>query len=356
MKKVLLYQSQIPHYRRPIFEELGKYVELTIAYTNGECHQGTNYSVKIIPLHRIPKVGYWHGTELIRLARNSDILISMLAPGYLDVEHIKCFAPNIKHIRWGIGVQAGYETRFDSQKGADVFQKIVETCDAALFYSDYPKKKYARLGINPNKLFVANNTVAVEEIKEKVERRNLLFVGTLYEQKRVDLLLEAYACALHKDSGIPDLIVVGDGDQKQNLIALAKRLGIADQVSFLGKIEDETTLSRLFASSIACISPDQAGLTVLKSMGYGVPFVTMKNAITGGEIFNIVDRKNGILMENIDELPGIILDMGRNKETYLEYGKNAYEHYHACRMLEEMVDGFLQAIDYVSERSNGSSI
>lgn len=350
MKKVLLYQSQIPHYRRAIFEELGKHVELTIAYTHGECSQGANYSVRKIKLHRIPKVGYWHGLDLIRLARNSDILISMLAPGYLDVECIKCFAPNVKHIRWGIGVQAGYEDRFDSQNGADVFRKIVEKCDAALFYSDYPKRKYAKLGIEPNKMFVANNTVAVEEINEEAERSNIIFVGTLYAQKRVDLLLEAYACAFNKDSTIPVLIVVGDGDQKQKLIALVEKLGIADKVEFMGKIEDEKKLSRLFASSIACVSPDQAGLTVLKSMGYGVPFVTMKNAITGGEIFNIIDKQNGILMEDIDELPDIIMDIGRNKEKYLEYGKNAYKHYHACRTLDVMVDGFLQAIDYVSKR------
>lgn len=349
MKKVLLYQSQIPHYRRPIFEELGKRVDLTIAYTNGECQSGTNYSVKKIKMYRIPKVGYWHGLGLVRLAKQSDVMISMLAPGYLDVDHIKCFAPNIKHIRWGIGVQAGYETRFDSPIGADIFLKIVRASDAALFYSAYPRNKYARIGVAPEKMFVANNTVAVEKVNVMTERKSIIFVGTLYAQKRVDLLLDAYAQAVSKCECIPNLVIVGDGDERGKLMVQAQGLNIADRVSFKGKIEDEIILSQLFSESIACISPDQAGLTVLKSMGYGVPFITMKDAITGGEIFNIIDKQNGVLMERIEELPGIIADIGCNKEKYLEYGRNAYEHYYNHRLPTMMVDGFMQAINYVSK-------
>lgn len=349
MQKVLLYQSQIPHYRRPIFEELGKYVDLTIAYTSGECQSGAHYSVQKIKMHRIPKVGYWHGLDFIRLAKKSDILISMLAPGYLDINLIKCFAPKIKHIRWGIGVQAGYETRYDSPIGADVFLKIVRACDAALFYSEYPRNKYARIGIDPQKMFVANNTVAVKKINAVTERQNLIFIGTLYAQKRVDILLDAYAKAASHCSDIPNLVIVGDGDERGKLMAQAQELYIADRVSFKGKVEDERILLQLFSEAIACISPDQAGLSVLTSMGYGVPFVTMKNAITGGEIFNIVDKQNGVLFEKIEDLPGIIADIGRNKEKYIEYGRNAFEHYYHHRLPTMMVDGFMQAIDYVSK-------
>lgn len=349
MKKVLLYQSQIPHYRRPIFEELGKYVDLTIAYTSGEYQSGENYSVKKVKMHRIPKVGYWHGLDLVRLAKKSDILISMLAPGYLDINLIKCFAPKIKHIRWGIGVQAGYETRYDSPIGADIFLKIVRACDAALFYSEYPRNKYARIGIDAQKMFVANNTVAVEKIDVATERKKLIFVGTLYAQKRVDLLLDAYAKAVSQCSGVPNLVIVGDGDEREKLMAQAQELCIADRVSFKGKIEDESILSKLFSEAVACISPDQAGLSVLKSMGYGVPFITMKDAITGGEIFNIVDKQNGVLFEKIEDLPGVIADIGCNKEKYLEYGRNAFEHYYRHRLPAMMVDGFMQAINYVSK-------
>lgn len=352
MQKVLLYQSQIPHYRRPIFEELGKHVDLTIAYTSGVCEAGTNYSIQKIKTHRIPKIGYWHGLDLIRLAKKSDILISMLAPGYIDINLIKCFAPRIKHIRWGIGVQAGYEERYDAPVGADKFLRIVRSCDAAVFYSAYPRNKYARIGIEPRKMFVANNTVAVEKINAVKERKNLIFIGTLYAQKRVDILLDAYAKAVSYYSDIPNLVIVGDGDERENLMAQAQELYVADRVSFKGKVEDERILSQLFSEAIACISPDQAGLSVLKAMGYGVPFITMKNAITGGEIFNIVDKQNGVLFEKMEELPEIITDIGRNKEKYIEYGRNAFEHYYHHRLPTMMVDGFVQAIEYVSKISD----
>ena len=352
MINVLILQGGIPHYRRPIFEELGRYVNLTIACTDGDYPSGEHYStVRIRSKYRIPHVGYFHTSDLTRLIRKTDVLISPFTTGYLECDILRLIAPQVKHIRWGIGVPADYNVRYDSADGVNHYLRIVKHCDAALFYSDYPKGKYAKLGIDDNKLFVANNTVVVEDIDDRADRRNLIFVGTLYAQKKVDLLLEAYSSAFNVDSNIPVLMIVGDGDQKDALIELAKKLGIDHKVRFMGRIEDEKALSQLFSSSIACISPDQAGLTVLKSMGYGVPFVTLKDAITGGEIFNVQNGVNGVLMENIDELSHLLVDIGRNKNKYIEYGQKAYEHYHNQRTPPKMVGGFLQAINYVTGKS-----
>lgn len=350
MVNVLILQSGIPHYRRPVFEELGRYVNLTIACTDGDYPSGEHYrTMRVQKKFRIPHIGYVHSSELIQLIRKADVLISPLTTGYLECDTLRLIAPKVKHIRWGIGVPADYNVRYDSAVGAHHYRRIVKHCDAALFYSDYPKRKYSEMGINPDKLFVANNTVIVEDVNGNVDRSNLIFVGTLYAQKKVDHLLKAYSAAFNEESNIPALMIVGDGDQKDALIEMTKELGIDNKVRFMGRIEDEEVLSQLFSSSIACISPDQAGLTVLKSMGYGVPFITMKDAITGGEIFNVQNGVNGVLMENIDELPRLIVDIGRSKEKYIEYGQKAYEHYHQQRTLEKMVDGFLQAINYVTE-------
>lgn len=350
MVNVLILQGGIPHYRRPIFEELGRYVNLTIACTEGDFPSGVHYNtVRIQHKYRIPHIGYFHAADLTRMIRKADVLISPLTTGYLECDILRLIAPRVKHIRWGIGVPADYNVRYDSTNGYNHYLRMVKHCDAALFYSDYPKVKYAELGIDSGKLFVANNTVIVEAVNGSVDRSNLIFVGTLYVQKKVDLLLEAYFYAFNEEPSIPDLMIVGDGDQKENLIEMAKKLGINHKVRFMGRIEDEKELSQLFSSAIACISPDQAGLTVLKSMGYGVPFVTLKDAITGGEIFNVQNGVNGVLMDSIEELPHLIVDIGRNKDKYIEYGKKAYEHYHNHRRPEMMVEGFLQAINYVTK-------
>ena len=105
-------------------------------------------------------------------------------------------------------------------------------------------------------------------------------------------------------------------------------------------------LGRYFSAAIACVSPNQAGLTVLKSMGCGVPYITRRDAITGGELFNITHGVNGVLYDKPDELKGILLDLTEHPETYMLYGRNARAHYEVSRKPEDMVTGFLAAIAY----------
>ena len=118
----------------------------------------------------------------------------------------------------------------------------------------------------------------------------------------------------------------------------------------LGKIFDEQHLCSYFSRSLACISPGQAGLSVLKSMGYGVPFITKKDAITGGEIFNIKNGENGIIYQKDDELTDIILEIGEHRQKFLNMGKNAKEYYDKFRTPEHMAQGISGAIEYVNNK------
>lgn len=82
-------------------------------------------------------------------------------------------------------------------------------------------------------------------------------------------------------------------------------------------------------------------------MGYGVPFVTRRNAITGGEILNIQDGINGILYDKYEDLVDIINDVIIHKDKYLEMGKNAYVYYQKNATPEIMANGVIDALDYV---------
>jgi len=59
------------------------------------------------------------------------------------------------------------------------------------------------------------------------------YFGRLTEQKGVDLLLRAFRDLLaHGTGAAPELRIVGDGPLRDDLIGLARELGIADRVSF----------------------------------------------------------------------------------------------------------------------------
>ena len=254
---------------------------------------------------------------------------------------------------WGIGVSASYNARFDqSQKVANDMYKMIKKAKAALFYSDYPVEKYSKMGISKEKMFVANNTVAVSSIQNEQERNSILFVGSLYKAKKIFELLENYHEAYKINQDVSDLVLVGDGDEYENVKNWISELGLESKITLTGAIFDDEILKEYFAKALICVSPDQAGLSVLKSMGYGVPFITHKDAITGGERLNIKNGENGVLFDDFAELKDIFVNLADEKEKYIEMGKKAKEHYDTNRTVPQMAEGFVEAINYVLKQNN----
>lgn len=348
-KKVLIIQSAIPHYRIPVFNELANTVDLTVVYDKGTVPTDVNFTSVKIEVISIKNKLFVHKKNLLRMAKKYDVVISMLDASYLTTRLLCKFKGKTKVILWGIGVAASYDVRFDSiPKAATVIMKMISRVDAGLFYSSYPVEKYAKMGIPREKLFVANNTVQVLPIKE-FEKDSILFVGSLYKAKKIFELLECYKEAFSRCNNLPQLIIIGDGDDAKPVKEWVKKNDFEEKIILPGAIYEETLLSKYFERAIICISPDQAGLSVLKSFGYGVPFVTHKDAITGGERLNIENGKNGILFESFKDLIGIIADCAESTERYLEMGKNAKKYYEENRTVSHMVNGFLEAIKFVVE-------
>ena len=351
MVKVLLHQEVIPHYRVPIFNKLAENVDLTVAFSEKESPKEAKFKCLKVKKRKIPKMGCVLDKPFYRSVKENDILIHMLVNYYLDINHIKRWNPHIKTISWGIGVPASYTVRYDDAAvGCESHLKVIKRTDASVFYSSYPVAKYVKLGIDKSKLFVANNTVLVKTIAFQRHRSKLLFVGSLYKQKKIDVLLESYLQAYKENQDIPVLTIIGDGDQAEAIRLWVQENGLAEKIILTGGVYDEAVLADYFKDAIMTISPDQAGLSVLKSMGYGVPYVTHKNAITGGEIFNIHNGVDGILMDDFTQLKNIILESGRNPEKFIEMGKRAKEYYQSERSVDNMVQGFIDAIEYVMRK------
>jgi glycosyltransferase involved in cell wall biosynthesis len=104
----------------------------------------------------------------------------------------------------------------------------------------------------------------------------LLFVGTLYAYKRVDLVIDAFGRARGRLPGDARLVVVGkdpDGTQHDRLRSLAGAAGVADRVDLLGAV-DGPELERLYATSSALVLASRYegfGLPVAEAMSRGTP-------------------------------------------------------------------------------------
>lgn len=124
----------------------------------------------------------------------------------------------------------------------------------------------------------------------------LLYAGRLIPEKRVDLLLQAVA---RLDQALPRanrvlLGIVGDGPDRPRLEAMAASLGIADRVSFYGRIPDIVDVWRLLAGARVAVQPSARegfGLFPLEAIALGRPVVTCEaeNNAVGAIVRNGVE-------------------------------------------------------------------
>lgn len=355
-KKVLFVTYKLQNYRIPIFDIIGKSdnIELTVAHSSKKSdYNGENFQELIIPYRSIGAFTYY-GHEFKKMVNKFDVVVCMFYVFNLSFLKLAFGTrKNIKLIFWGIGVRASYNAKFDSPTIINQFRYLLaKRSDAMLFYSEYAKKKYIEHGIEEQKLFEMPNTVEVLPIgNTRIERDKILFIGSLYKQKKIFELLESYKEAVYQYQHTPNsLHIVGGGVEFENIQDWIRKNKLEKYIVLHGAIFDESKLSELFATACACISPGQAGLSVLKSFGYGVPFITHKDAITGGERLNIENNVNGILFENYSDLKDIIVDIFINPNKYVLMGEKAKEFYYNKRTPEHMANGFLKAVEYVCSR------
>jgi len=106
----------------------------------------------------------------------------------------------------------------------------------------------------------------------------VLYVGTFYAHKRVDVLVDAFArCAAQRAE--LGLVLVGPPDEFAAAIRTrAARLGVADRVRFTGHVSD-AELAALYRRAAVLALPSVSegyGLTGVEAMVHGVPVVAAR--------------------------------------------------------------------------------
>ena len=347
--RVIIFYNKLFHYRIPVWNLLAEKCDLTVAYSFGDgavpAGMECKFKVKHLPAKKYFNRIVWQKTDVRKLAKQYDAVIS-----YADISWIKYntlpWFNKTKVVFHTLGVTASYDRPFDSNNKLDIIRKFLFTkADALAFYTTYPIEKYAKMGIPREKMFEAPNTVYVRPVAEPLDKDSILFIGTLYKQKGLQILLDAYY-ELKKNVALPKLRIIGIGPDFDEICKWIKDNDMSDFVEMIGAIYNIDEKAIYFARAYACVSPMQAGLSVLESMGYGVPFITSKNAITGGEIFNIHNGIDGIIMESTNQLKAVIKDISEHKEKYIEMGKMAQTFYNENRTPQHMADGLWNAVQY----------
>jgi glycosyltransferase involved in cell wall biosynthesis len=160
--------------------------------------------------------------------------------------------------------------------------KLIERLTAAvpqhpIAVSATTADRLARLGPAREDIAVVPNGIDydhVRDIQPADPGYDVLFVGRLIEDKRVDLLLRAFD-TVSEEYDIR-LGIVGDGPELDRLRRLAADLGLRERVDFLGFVENhDHVLAQMRAATVFC-SPSTRegfGITVVEAMAAGCTVV-----------------------------------------------------------------------------------
>jgi glycosyltransferase involved in cell wall biosynthesis len=203
----------------------------------------------------------------------------------------------------------GYDASVRSllDENAEAYREMFRRAAAIIAVSQAMRRKLVSLGAPPAKVHVIPcgvDCAAFDRSDPACAPPVLLAVGRFIEKKAPHITIEAFSKA-HRVVPEARLRMVGDGPLLDDCRSLAKTLGIADAVAFLGAqshavVQEEMRGARCFVQhSVEAANGDCEGLPVaiLEASASGLPVVSTRHA---GIPDVVVDGETGFLVDERD--------------------------------------------------------
>ncbi|ELK8588959.1 glycosyltransferase family 4 protein [Vibrio vulnificus] len=344
-KKLLIVQEYLMHYRVDLFNLIAQEYDLTVVSTDIESSINTEmFKFRFIKQKKKSffKFIIFPKFESIIKEVGPDCIIATFDLRLISIIlfFIKNKKLSEKLIWWGL------------DKGAsDIALKIklwianYVNCPI-IFYSKYNQDRFVKLGLSKGIARYATNTFPISNNRNtsKCEKKHILFVGSFDERKGIPILIRAFKKLTMK---MPDvsLVLVGDGDVYNEVKEEIHVLGLTERVNMVGRINDPEELSRYYEEAFVSVSYSQAGLSVLQSLAFGVPFITHRDSISGSEKYNIIDGFNGYFVDNENDLVARLTDIIGDLSNRVEISDNAYRWFEENCTIENMARQITDVID-----------
>jgi glycosyltransferase involved in cell wall biosynthesis len=124
-------------------------------------------------------------------------------------------------------------------------------------------------------------------------------IANLVERKGVHLLIEAIASVTGADGSPAHLVVVGDGEEKERLVAQASRLGLSDRVKFIGAVNHKQLRPWFCAGDVSVLASSREGWpnAVMESLACGRGVVATRiwgtpEILTSEDLGILVDERS----------------------------------------------------------------
>jgi glycosyltransferase involved in cell wall biosynthesis len=179
-------------------------------------------------------------------------------------------------------------------------RKTLRLADVITTISRSMKEEIIRAGGDPRKVYLIPNGVDGREFKVKdgaplENKASYIFaMGRLIHKKGFDTLLEAFS-RIDNGESLPNLLIAGEGPEKEKLEKMAKQLGIQDKVKFLGFRYGREKIKLLKGCEFFISLPrrEPFGIVLLEALAAGRPVIATN---VDGIPDIIDDRINGLLV------------------------------------------------------------
>ncbi len=261
---------------------------------------------------KIPVITTLHGTDITLVGKDSS-LKSVIEFSINNSDGVTCVSEYLREETY---------KHFDIKREIDVIYNFID-------FSKFSKtnKEHFKKVIAPN--------------GEKI----ITHISNFRKVKRAEDTIHVFKKVNEK---IPScLLLIGDGPERANLEVLCKKIGLCDQIRFLGKqeaIEELLSVSDLF---ILPSANESFGLAALEAMAIEVPVVSSN---VGGIPEVNVDGETGFLCDvgDIDAMAEKSLEILMNSEKHGRFKKNAYKRAQKFE-IQKIVPQYLELYERVSE-------
>tara|TARA_R110002126_G_scaffold286935_3_gene439231 strand:- start:7246 stop:8391 length:1146 start_codon:yes stop_codon:yes gene_type:complete len=322
--KAVVFFQYLPPWRIDVFNEMAKYYNLTIIYTNADI-DGFKYDREEL-LNRLNK-------NIKNIFLNNGIKIGKRPIRFGIYKFIKSIKPTIifshEYTATSIFLATFLKLRlFNFQlvittsdnlliakstgKIKSYFRKyVLEVSKSIIVYSESVKQFYLsnfkdlRVEICPNiqnSKTLLNYRTSFPSIIEAslkkfdiVNKKLILFTGRLENVKGLDLLLKAFS----KSKNINfKLVLVGEGSEKKKLQQQCKQLNIEDKVIFAGFYSGSELYAWYDLASFYILPSrfEPFGAVVNEALVYGCPVMASKYI---GAV-DFINETNGLLFDPLD--------------------------------------------------------
>lgn len=194
-------------------------------------------------------------------------------------------------------------------------------------------KKYC----NDKEILVIPNMMClseVDQVKDKEKERFRFFsLGLLTKTKGMDLLIEAFNKGRNKLVDC-ELLIGGDGEERNKLQLKIEEYGLQDNIKLLGMIDRDQVSYYMSNSDVFVLASrfETFGIVFLEAMTFGKPVIGTR---TGGPD-TFINENNGICVE-VEDVEALANAMIKIKNNIFNYDENYIKNYCKDNFSEKVI-------------------